>query len=451
MRALTVLLLASVAIGTPASAQVLTSPPKGIILPNYDLVRVGQTEALESGAVVARATGALANVYNPAGLAGASKTEINGSSTGYQLTTLGLKGVGADVSSSRIANLGGFLGVVVADPVIKSTKWRLGFSIFSPIGWEPGTLSGAQAGLISGQQVLLDYRTQVRLRAQVPALAAGISLSKNVRFGMGFQVPIVNVLQEQQTTSLASDATTASTVTRSFAVDGSVWLVRGTAGLQWDVTPKFSLGVSAETGTARLWGSSYYSDQVTTAFADGFETLTFRDPSARMDYKLPFLLAGGAALRLGKVQLEADARWYGSVGTFDLYSSDSLGTGLQQSDGLAPVTSEVELAPVLMTYRSVVNFAIGASMPLSEKWRLHLGFSADQSPLPDTDQMFRKVNIIGATAGLSFNVARLSGALGLGLQTGQSPVTSVGIAPALIDTRITVKTFQLLYSLAYTF
>lgn len=451
MRTLAVLMLASVAIGTPATAQVLTSPPKGIILPNYDLVRVGQTEALESGAVVARATGPLANVYNPAGLAGASKTEINGSSTGYQLTTLGLEGVGNDVSSSRLSNLGGFLGVVVADPVIKSKKWRLGFSIFSPIGWEPGTLSGEQAGLISGESVLLDYRTQVRLRAQVPSVAAGINLSKTLRFGVGFQVPIVNVVQEQQTTSLASDATEGSTVTRSFAVDGSVWLVRGTVGVQWDVTPKFSVGLSAETGTARLWGSSYYSDQITTAFGDGFETLTFRDPSARMGYKLPFLLAGGAALRLGKVQLEADARWYGSAGTFELYSSDSLGTGLSQAAGSAPVTSTVELAPVTISSRSVVNLAIGASVPLSQTWQLHLGFSSDQSPLPNTDEMFRKVNVLGATAGVSFSISRVTGAFGLGFQSGQGPVTQVGIAPTLIDTRVTVKTFQLLYSLAYTF
>ena len=58
---------ASVTLAAPAQPSLLTSPPKGIILPNYDLVRVGQTEAIESGAVVARTTGPLANVYNPAG------------------------------------------------------------------------------------------------------------------------------------------------------------------------------------------------------------------------------------------------------------------------------------------------------------------------------------------------------------------------------------------------
>ncbi len=451
MRALAVLLLASLAIGTPATAQVLTSPPKGIILPNYDMVRIGQTEAIESGAVVARATGPLANVYNPAGLAAADKTAINGSSTGYQAVTLGLEGVGKNVGSSRISNLGGFLGAVIANPVIKSSKWRLGFSIFSPLGWEPGTLSGAVAAQVSGQDATLDYRTQVRLRAQIPSVAAGINVSKSFRLGVGFQVPIVSIQQEQQTTFLASDANEASTVTRAFAVDGSTWLVRGTLGAQWDVSSKLSLGLMAETATARLWGSSFYSDQVTTAFGTGFEALNFRDPNARLEYKLPFLLSGGAALRLGKVQLEADARWYGKVNEFDMYTSDSTGIGLRQMDGGVPEHSPVLLAPVTMTFTSVVNLAIGASIPVSKSWQLHLGFSTDQSPLPDTEQMFRKVSLIGATAGVSFKAARLSGAFGLGLQTGKSPTTVVGISPTEVDTKLTVKTFQLLYSIAYTF
>jgi hypothetical protein len=450
MRALSAVLLAT-AFATPAMAQVLTSPPKGIILPNYDLIRIGQTEAIESGAVTARATGPLANVYNPAGLAGAAKTEVNASSTGYQLTKLGLEGVGQDVSSSRLANLGGFLGVVIADPLIKSNKWRLGFSIYSPLSWEPGTLSGAAAAQINGQAATLDYRTQVRLRAQIPSLAAGINLSRSLRLGLGFQVPIVSILQQQQTAYTAYDGTEAAAVSRAFAVDGSAWLVRGTLGLQWDVTPKLSLGVMAQTATARLWGSTFYSDQVTTAFGDGFETLNFRDPDARFEYKLPFLLSGGAALKLGKVQLEADVRWYSSVDQFDMYSSDSTGFALRQMDGGLPQTSEVELAPVTMIFSSVVNLSIGASIPIAKNWQLHAGFSTDESPLPDTNQLFRKVSLIGATAGVSFQISKVSGALGIGFQSGKSPTTVIGIAPTTLDTKLTVKTFQLLYSLAYTF
>ena len=44
--------------------------------------------------------------------------------------------------------ISGFLGVVLADPVIKSSRWRLGFSVYSPISWEPGTLSGSETELV---------------------------------------------------------------------------------------------------------------------------------------------------------------------------------------------------------------------------------------------------------------------------------------------------------------
>jgi len=264
-------------------------------------------------------------------------------------------------------------------------------------------------------------------------------------------VPIVNILQQQQTTFLASDATEASTVARAFAADGSTWLVRGTLGVQWDATPTLSLGLMAETPTARLWGSSFYSDQRTRSFGTGFETVEFRDPNARMEYKLPFLLSGGAALRLGKVQVEANARWYGKVNEFDLYSSDSVGIALAQVEGGPPVRETVTLEPVPMAFGSIVNIFLGASMPVSQNWRVHLGFSTDQSPLTDTETIFREVNLIGGTAGVSFRISRVSGALGLGFQSGKSPTTTVGVEPTVVDTKLTVKTFQLLYSLAVTF
>ena len=451
MRLLAVALLAVCSVASRLSAQVLTSPPEGIIIPNYDLVRIGQTEALESGAVVARARGPLANVYNPAGLASSVSTEINGSSTGFQLTSLGLKGVGPDVSSSRIVNLGGFLGVVIANPVIKTTKWRLGFSVFSPLGWEPGTLSGAEAGAVGGQALSLDYRTQVRLRAQIPALAAGLNVAKRFRVGAGLQVPIVNILQQQQSTSLSNNGVEAGTITRTFAADGNVWLVRLIGGLQWDVLPAVSVGLTVETGTARLWGSSFYSDQQNTALGNGFETVSFRDPSARMDYKLPFALKGGVAARIGKVEVEANVRWYSNIGEFDLYRSDSVGIALAQRDGNAPTTAPVLLPPVTLVYRSAVNLAFGMRVPLTRSWQLHVGVNSDQSPLDNPDELFRQVTFVGGTAGLSFAVGSLSGAVGLGFQTGAAPTTALSIPPTTVNIGLTVKTFQLLYSIAYTF
>jgi long-subunit fatty acid transport protein len=451
MRAIGAFGLTWLIVAAPAAAQVLSSPPNGIILPNYDLVRLGQWEAVEAGAVVARTDGPMANVYNPAGLAAAQKTEINGSATGYQYTSVSLDGLGAKASSSRFFSLSGFLGVVFADPVVKSTKWRLGFSVYAPINWEPGTLSGAGQLPGAGTNLSLEYRTKVRLNATVGSLAAGVRLSPKVRAGVGLQVPVVAVLQQQSTSLLSTSATEASTVDRIFAADGSTWLVRATAGVQWDVAPAISLGLSTQTPTARLFGTSFYSDQLTASSGLGFASLRFRDPDARLVYKLPFMLAGGAAFRIGKIQLEADVRWYASVSPFDLYSSKLLGVAVRDSGAAPPVIGTATLVPVTMSFRSITNFSVGARYPLSRQWELHAGFNSDQSPLSGTNEIFRNVNIIGGTAGVSFTGAHLSGSLGLGFQTGRSPPTPVGSGSDLAETRLKVTALQLLYSIAYAF
>jgi hypothetical protein len=41
--------------------------------------------------------------------------------------------------------------------------------------------------------------------------------------------------------------------------------------------------------------------------------------------------------------------------------------------------------------------------------------------------------------------------VGLGFQTGAAPTTTLSIPPAAVNVGLTVKTFQLLYSIAYTF
>ncbi len=451
MRAAAVVLMATFVAASSSDAQVVTAPPKSIILPNYDMVRIGQYEALESGAVIAQVSGPLANVYNAAGLAGSDKTAVNASSTGYQLTNLGLEGLGQKVSSSRIANLGGFLGVVLANPVVKSKNWRFGFSVYSPLSWEPGTLSGEEVGQVDGTNRYIDYRSQVQLRAHVPSVGAGYRVSPSFRIGAAFQVPVIDVLQSQTVNSLIFAADTAGQVSRVFAADGSTWNVRGTLGVQWDVSSAISLGFNLATPTARLWGSSLYQDNTTTSLGSGFDALSFRDPHARLEYKLPLIVSGGIAVRLGKVRLEGDVRWYNSIDQWDMYTSDSVGIAVSQAGGAPVETSPVVLAPVTMSYRSVVNFAVGGRIPLSSKLELHAGFNTDESPLASTDESFRKVNMIGGTIGLSLTGAKLSGSLGLGFQSGTSPETEIGIPPLTRETKVTVDTFQLLYSISYSF
>ena len=62
------------------------SLPPSSLRPNYGRIGIGQREAIEAGAYVARTDDSLANWYNPAGLAMSRKTAL-ASSSAYDLTT----------------------------------------------------------------------------------------------------------------------------------------------------------------------------------------------------------------------------------------------------------------------------------------------------------------------------------------------------------------------------
>src|SRR5687767_6326375 len=124
-----------------AQADEFSIPPNSI-LPNYNRVSVGQREALEGGAYVARTDDALANWYNPAGLAMSRKTALNASSSAYELTTTTLSGIGQKSSATQLSPAGGFFGIVVGEPIARHSRWRFGFAVTKPVAWSPGTLEG---------------------------------------------------------------------------------------------------------------------------------------------------------------------------------------------------------------------------------------------------------------------------------------------------------------------
>src|SRR4030095_4298143 len=62
--------------------------PPNSILPNYERMPLGQREAIEGGAFVARTNDAGANWYNPAGLAQHKESAVNASATAYEWTRI---------------------------------------------------------------------------------------------------------------------------------------------------------------------------------------------------------------------------------------------------------------------------------------------------------------------------------------------------------------------------
>ena len=204
-----------------AQADEFTIPPSSI-LPNYDRVSVGQREALEGGAYVARTDDALANWYNPAGLVSSEKTAINASSNAYELTKTTLTGIGEKSSGTRFSPIGGFFGVVVGAPIAKSPRWRLGFGYTKPVAWSPSTLDGAFNLPAGGGTEAFDYTTSASFGTIIPSLNAGYRLSPTIRVGAGVGYGVTELTQNQTITDRLILPTGVTTAIRVFSTDGSV-------------------------------------------------------------------------------------------------------------------------------------------------------------------------------------------------------------------------------------
>jgi len=149
-RSLWLVAAASVALAAaqPLHAQVLTvdlTLPPGTAIPNYDRIRIGQDEAMEGNAYVARTGDAGSSWYNPAGLAKSERTQLNAGGNAYELTSFSIEGLGESKGRTRLAPIGTYFGGVLGDPVIHSKKLRLGFSIARPVSWTPSRVGPSTA------------------------------------------------------------------------------------------------------------------------------------------------------------------------------------------------------------------------------------------------------------------------------------------------------------------
>ena len=435
------------------AAQTVTVPPN-LILPNYDRVPVGQSEGIEAGAYIARTNDAAANWYNPAGLGKSVKTALNASATAYEWTSLSLEGLGANAGRSRISSIGTLLGVVIGNDVLHSEKVRLGFSITSPIVWQPSGVDLAAS--LQGGQELVAYATNVHLDVMIPNLAVsytpgGVETGR-LRLGAGVGVAITSMSQAQDISDRVTTPTDATVALRSFSADGETWGTRVSGGVQWDVTPRFTLGAMVVAPTARLLGSSLFKSQNSRWTADSMSDLFFADTNVTMDYRLPLELAGGASFKFGKGEIEIDVRYHGAIDPYVMYASALTGRLTVVDTGAAPVVTTPPFDTTMNSARAVTNVAVGANYPLSGKFRVHAGFSTDGSPVGDqTQSLFRKVNLSRFTAGVSLTGTKLSGSLGFGFSVGSGTRQSFGNTEGgqPTETRLSVKTANLLFALSY--
>lgn len=446
-RALGWALLIVLAPAGPVRAQDFSVPPT-LILPNYDRVFPGLTEALEGGAFIARARNAPALFYNPAGIALTDRTVLNASAQGYQLVTLSGSGF-QTTSGGAFEAVPSFLGVVLGREVIDWERVRLGFAVVNPVHSD---LSVAASTVPQpGQRA--SYSTKSSFNTLVPTFTAGWSVAQNFRLGGSIEFPYTSLNNNGTLSGEITDATTSRSTLRTLTATGSALHVRAAVGTQWDPLSWLKLGLTFRTPGLKLKTTGVLQYEALTNGLNGSRQVFFQDTDAEFQYKQPLEVGLGAALEFGPFGIEIDVRWHNGSDTYALYSSTKMARVVDTTSGV-PVTTEEPLANIVYHARQVWNGGVGAHYAFSENWIVSVGSYLDYSPVDPATPVFRRVDMIAFRAGVSFRIDKLTAAVGAGWEHGTGSdnlVPGSGLPIPTETSDLTMDTFTLLFSVSFKF
>jgi len=269
-------------------------------------------------------------------------------------------------------------------------------------------------------------RTFKRLYAG-PSLAWG---SGPLRVGLSAVVVATEVREVYYMGSVNGDATGAASYVANIE---NLWQALGlsaVAGAQVDVIPgALTLGLSARTGLAPLAGRG--------SFTASLRDVRGGDQKAEqsltgLQVPDPLELRAGLAAHLGSVELRADALYTRVLGRANVGHGDS---GIVAFNGVDPPRIQGFAIDYRLTTEPVVNFSLGANVPLGSTVSVSAGFLTDRSSSgPDkglvhedgkTVSYFRlpKIDYWWGTAGVSLELGLvrldLGGAAGIATYDGK--------------------------------
>jgi len=402
--------------------------PATFVAPNFDRVFVGVAEAHEAGAYLVRTGGPAATWYNPAGMAQVDRTSVSVNVRGGQLEILSL---GAQVPNrvqvTGLDVLPLFASLVLGGDLLPWDDVRIGFSGTQQTSWDVLAWWGG-----SDADGHWGYVSDSSLSSYVLSGSVAWAVSPQVRLGAGLGVSWTRLYLNERLTALVAPGDVQGTI-RSRLLSGLAYHLVPSAGVQWEPAGWLALGAVVRAPALRVWQNATVQaerqDTTATSTRDSFT----QSGSADFDFRYPLELQGGAALRGEKWELELDARYHASSGSYDLVRSSNPVQAVTTPPGGPPVTSPFQ--PIRYQGRAVVDLALGGSWAAGRAVRLHGGAYASPSPVAAASAYFRQIDLYGLRAGVSYEGERFSGSVGLGWETGRSSASSglAGVRPTPID------------------
>jgi hypothetical protein len=426
----------------------LVTPPPNVVIANSNGVPVGPFGGLEGGAYVARVDDPSAAWFNPAGLSRAQTAQITGSAGLYQFTS---------VAPASLPNPGGALEQIpnlVGFSMRAFQDCALGFAIVTSNSWSQETdseliLGSAAAGERFG------YSADAEFTRRNLNLGGGCQRGK-LRWGAGAVFSVTNLRLVDTVSDRVSSNTGLRTLLLTSRKSGSNLQLRPVLGVQYDPSAGFRVGFVMRTPAATLYRSGQYASDGTLHVGSATAGLSIFDNEAKFTYKLPWEFQAGVAYIGQRAQAEFDVQQFTGLPSYALIaSSNPLVIYRDDGQGGSPTIETRAFDGLSSSNRPVTNFTIGGQYQLSanHSYKVHAGFTTDNSPTAHSDQVFDQVDLNAWTIGLSGKAARLQFSAGLNFRRGESD--NIHVRDLLngepILTSLKIKTTALIYSLSYEF
>jgi hypothetical protein len=430
--------------------------PPTLLAPNYNRIFPGLTESIEAGAAMVRASTPPAIWYNPAGLVLSTRTTVNASVQGYQLSLFTGSGTfNGGTQESNIRTVPSFVGIVLGEEAIHLKNVRFGFGMSNPISWQQGITSTTD----TPSSTKLFYGVNAEFEQYQAAAAVSWAVNDHFRLGFSLAIPYTYLSNGGQLSGTHATGQTLASSVRTASISGYNFHLLPSVSFQWEPLPWLGVGGMVAPPALRVFGSGGITLQglgsVTTSTEATTRQVSLRDTSASFDYFIPAELSAGLAFHFGKVEFEVDAHWYLPTGPYTLFQSSATVTGISSVLGSPPKTTLLSFPPQVWGTRNVVNLNVGGSVKLSELISILAGFYSDHAPGNMASNIFQPFTFYGVRAGISFNSSSLSGSVGLGYEYGTTTLHLTDdtgtTGPVTVAQSLTLQTLSLLFALAYTF
>jgi hypothetical protein len=426
----------------------LVTPPPNVVLPNVNGVPVGPFGGLEGGAYVARVNDPSAAWFNPAGLSRAKTAQITGSAGLYQFTT---------VSPESLPNPGDALDQIpnlVGYSMRATQDCTMGFALVTSNAWNQETDSELIIGnAAAGER--FGYSADAEFTRRNLNLSGGCERGR-WRYGAGAVFTVTSMRLVDTVSDRVSGSTGLRTLLLTSRKSGSILQLRPVLGVQYDLSTEWNLGLVIRTPAGKLHRSGQYSADGTLHVGAASAGLSVFDDEAEFTYKMPWEFQAGVAYIGNRAQAEFDVQQLTGLPSYTLLgSSNPVIIYSDDGQGGPPAIQTRTFSGLTSGARPITNFAVGGQYQLTadHSYKIHVGFTTDNSPVQSNDEVFDQVDLNAWTIGLSGKASKLQFAAGLNFRRGESGDIHVRdlLNGQPVLTSLKIKTTALIYSLSYEF